>query len=268
MAKRSEGVLFRKSMRGFKKEDVQNYILELNRQFEEHEKELLEEKAQDIEAKERAIAALESEKASLSSELADLRDTLAHTEAALAAAQEKLTGAENMIALQNDRLATLSEEAETLRAENENAKLGEGEIVVMREEYESLTEKATVADQITHQLGDIMLGATLRAEEIVKKAEEDAREVSETAHAKADAILADARKTADSLLAEISGTTSSISERAIRDMRQNVTSMHSSVATVMQEMSASENKLKSNFETYIGDLLKSISDTFKKFSDK
>ena len=152
-------VFFRTALGGFNREDVNNYIEKLNSDFTERER-LAKRKLDVAEAK---YADFENVKEQLSNSLlriAELEDE--------AAKREKL------ITEYIGRIETQTAEIEALRASNTSA---ESEIDLLSAKLESFSEavqKSEKYDDISTQIGEIILSAKSTAEEIIVKAEKDA----------------------------------------------------------------------------------------------
>ena len=152
-------VLFRTAFGGFNREDVNNYIEKLNREFAERERT----------AKKKADAADEKCKA--------LEERIAELEAdnvRISELENEAQTREVLIAEYIEKVEHQASEIETLRASKNSA---EGEITKLTEEIASLSEaisKSEKYDDISNQIGEIILSARTTADGILAKAEEDA----------------------------------------------------------------------------------------------
>lgn len=152
-------VLFRTSLGGFNREDVNNYIEKLNNELAEREK-LAKKKLEAAEAKCRELA-----------------DRIAELEAATAKVAELESEAqarEKLIAEYIEKVEHQTAEIEALKASNNSA---ESEITMLTDEIASLSEaisKSEKYDDISSQIGEIILSARSTADGILAKAEEEA----------------------------------------------------------------------------------------------
>ncbi|MBQ7700085.1 MAG: hypothetical protein IJT49_07070 [Clostridia bacterium] len=156
-----KNVLFRTSMGGFNKADVMAYLDKQNADF----RELTNQKNE-------AVAAKEAEIASLRAQLDDLLNRVEQAEAAAASLKEKeeleakLKEAEDAIAEKDALIEKLQAEAKGASADNER--------------------KAGLYDEMSSQLGDILLTANKNADCIIAQAIEKAAEINEKAAAEAE----------------------------------------------------------------------------------
>lgn len=172
---------FRNSMSGFNKKDVNEYLVKINRDFEEK-----------TAADERRIASLTEELNAARAELEELKSQMesappAAETAAPPAAREysqitpevELARANAIIAAQTERMETMAKEKDVLEASLSEikAKLSEySENEAKLEEYKSMTNK----------MGEIYMGATADAERIRAEAEEKAQEMLRETEKKCD----------------------------------------------------------------------------------
>ena len=152
-------VFFRPSLGGFNKNDVNSYIEKLNAEFAERERVL-----------KRKIETLESKCA----ELDDANANLASANATISDLESKMDMQEKVITEYKDKNDLQAAEIESLTSE----KLAfENEINQLSERIASLSDaicKSEKYDDISAQIGEIILSARQTAEGIVAKAERDA----------------------------------------------------------------------------------------------
>lgn len=154
--------LFRSSMSGFKKKDVNDYIAKLCHDFEQREAEAKAE-----------IATLKEENSKL---IAAAEETSKLEEAVKASEELKksLEEAEALIAAQNEKLASYAEEVEALNCAVDGYKKQLEEMTVTAEkikEYESMTSR----------MGEIFMEATAEAERIRRDAKASSEEYARAA---------------------------------------------------------------------------------------
>lgn len=152
-------VFFRSALGGFNREDVNNYIEKLNADFAERER-MAKKKLEAAEAK--------------YAEFDDVRTQLHQSLLRVTELEESATQRENLIAEYISRIETQAAEIEALRASKSSA---ESEIDLLSAKLESLSEaiqKSEKYDDISTQVGEIILTAKSTAEEIIVKAEKEA----------------------------------------------------------------------------------------------
>ena len=152
-------VYFRTALGGFNRDDVNSYIEKLNADFAERER--LTKKR--IEASEAKITELETKKNEL--EAANAR---------IAEFEKEAEAREKLIAEYISKVEQQASEIEKLNASKNNA---ESEISLLTEKIASLSEaisKSEKYDDISTQIGEIILSAKSTAEDILSKAEEEA----------------------------------------------------------------------------------------------
>ncbi len=152
-------VYFRTSLGGFNKDDVNSYIEKLNAEFSEREKAARKK----LEAAEEKISGLEQ----LQDELKQALDKLSALENA-AESREKLIG---------EQLRRIDEQAAEIEVLTRSKSSAENEAARLAERIESLSEtiqKSEKYDDVSAQIGEIILSAKSTAEEIVKQAQNEA----------------------------------------------------------------------------------------------
>lgn len=180
----SGGQKFRSSVSGFNKKDVTAYIQKLNAEMALRDGAAKEQ----LSLKDGRIAQQESELERLKAELA-----------------EALSRAEELEKAQSEN-AALREENERLVSELEAApKLTEAELRV-------LEEKAAMYDNMSSQLGEIMINANKTADSIVKDANIKAEGIIKTASEAAGAIKETMMKRAEKITGELRGAVKTISQ--------------------------------------------------------
>lgn len=152
-------VLFRTSLGGFNRDDVNNYIEKQNNEFAERERiskkklDTLDARCKELEAKleelERAnlhIAELEKEAAAREKLIAEYIEKVEHQAAEIESLSTSKSYAENEITKLTDEIASLSE------------------VISKSEKY----------DDISNQIGEIILSARSTADDIIAKADKEA----------------------------------------------------------------------------------------------
>jgi len=187
--------LFRSSMSGFNKEDVNNYIIDVNREFSAKEDEykaeivLLKKKLEEADAKIAEADGMRNAFEELNSKLVTVEQDLETEKIARSEAEENLRVANCMI----DELKAALDE--TVAALEEAKNPSESVINELAPEttdgldtLETDTDKARLYDELRENIGDIMLNATKNADEIIKEAEKKASAIAGTSREKAEAV--------------------------------------------------------------------------------
>ncbi len=152
-------VFFRTALGGFNREDVNNYIEKLNGDFAEHER-MYKKKLDVAEAK---CTELDSVKAELNS-----------TQLRLAELEAEAQQREKLISEYITRIESQASEIEALQASKTSA---ESEVDLLSAQIDSLADaiqKSEKYDDISAQVGEIILSARSTAEEIIIKAKKEA----------------------------------------------------------------------------------------------
>ena len=158
--------LFRTSLNGYKKEDVNDYIIAINNELT-------------------AVSTLQNK---LSDELCSVQrktaDEIAHLNTLLKSAEQKLS---ELSSVQEENLQ-LKEQISLLRAEKEDAekKLADGCESIYSSTYDNLCAKA----------GEVLVIASTTADSILKKANDEANRIISDASDKKDSMFKDISETA------------------------------------------------------------------------
>ena len=163
-------VFFRTALGGFNRDDVNAYIEKLNAEFSERER-IARKKLENADAK---CADLE---ATVSAKIAENNEINAKLQEALdrvAAMEEEAAQREALIGEYREVIDSQKEEIAALEA---SRIASESEISELSARIESLSEaicKSEKYDDISGQIGEIILSAKSTAEDIIAKAEKDA----------------------------------------------------------------------------------------------
>ncbi len=238
-------VFFRSALGGFNREDVNSYIEKLNAEFAERERTAKKK----LDAAEEKCAELDNLKAHLDSTLLHLAE--------LEAAAEKR---EKVIAEYMDQLEMKNTEIEKLQASKCNA---ESEIDLLSAKLDSLSDairKSEKYDDISSQIGEIILSAKSTAEEIISEAEKDANAIRAAADAQMENAAAGFNARAATAAYAIKGqmkklardSYAAIAEKAAEtsDMLRNLAAHISSTSDELSDtLSAGKNDTETVIET-------------------
>ena len=159
-------VYFRTSLGGFNREDVNSYIEKLNGEFAERER-----------AAKRKTDALESKLAELENAKSELERALARASALETAAAER----EKLIA---EQLARIEEQNRTIDALRRERGEAQSRAESLDERLASLSDaiaKSEKYDDVSAQIGEIILSAKSTADEIIEAAKREADDMRRTA---------------------------------------------------------------------------------------
>ena len=165
---------FRDSLGGYRKEDVNQYIEQMNLRFSENEKQYKEEIAA---WKEKAESASSSDAASL--------------HAALDLAQKDAEEARRLLSEKEEQIALLTKELEEARAE------------AVKESGSAASAEMPSYEQMSSRLGNVLLIADKQAETIVSDAKKEAASLIEAAKKEADDMRKETRVRVDDLYSAI-----------------------------------------------------------------
>ena len=185
---------FRKSMSGYKKDDVNNYILTLNRKYSEAEKDYKHSLS-------KANAEIDSLKVQLDDERKAFETTMSEKDMEIENANSRSEAFEEEIKLKNAEIDGLKAEIEILRTAAENKKS------TIADSFGGITdesEKAVLFDCISAKTGEIMLIACKTADDIIAKAKSEAASIINEANMKKDALLKNISGSADVVASDIS----------------------------------------------------------------
>ena len=185
---------FRKSMSGYKKDDVNNYILTLNRKYSEAEKDYKHSLS-------KANAEIDSLKVQLDDERKAFETTMSEKDMEIENANSRSEAFEEEIKLKNAEIDGLKAEIEILRTAAENKKS------TIADSFGGITaesEKAVLFDCLSAKTGEIMLIACKTADDIIAKAKSEAASIINEANMKKDAMLKNISGSADVVASDIS----------------------------------------------------------------
>jgi hypothetical protein len=234
---------FRNSIGGFNKDDVNNYILRMNRDFKEKELDYKDEldnlreqlnindkdTKKQLDEKNEQIAVLESHNTYLESAniaLGDAKKENADLSDALSALEEKLAAADKIIVEQRGLIEKQALDLDTLTAAKTSA---EKTAEALSEELGQLTdsnesasdeviEKAHRYDQISRQIGDIVINANKTADEIIERANDRADRVVKSAEDEADSRRKYIADMSEQILAKFSADLRTVSDQCVSEL--------------------------------------------------
>ena len=212
-------VFFRSALGGFNREDVNNYIEKLNADFAERERAAKKK----LDAAEEKCAELDSIKAQLDSKLLRLSELEAEAEQREKLIAEYIRQIEMQVA-----------EIERLQTSKSNA---ESEIGLLSAKLESLSDaiqKSEKYDDISAQIGEIILSAKSTAEEIISQAEAEAA----TMRASADAQMENAAASFNARAATAAYAIKGQMKKLARDSYANIAEKAAETSDMLRNLAA------------------------------
>lgn len=264
---KTNSTAFRSAISGYNREDVNRYILELNRRLEEQQALLL----QAGEETEALRIALQAEKE--------------------AAAQQKKT-AETAITEAENVIASMREEAERLRAEKERlqaealagtaradraqASLEKAqqdlrkleEELSLRPQADPCSEKSMKYDQISAQIGDILINANQSAENILQSAHAQASRIVTETEEEANYIRTRLSDTADEMLSHISTQLHLSTESCVTELMTAVREMRDSADSLVRDLEVRSRELNARIEYYQTNVSENIEQSLSEMDQK
>ena len=218
MAKKS-APLFRKSMSGYNKEDVNSYILSLNRTLEENKRQnekTLSEYNVKAEEADRLICDLRNEISDKDAKILSLEEKTAE----LDSLKEESKAKDDEIARLNELVASLQEKVAAYEAECDGEK-----------------EKADNYDSLCSKAGEILVIASSTAEDILNRANSEALKIVGEANTKKDLMLKTFSESVDAAVDDINTYIKTAVNRCVIKINDSVKEV-SKMAKVQNEQPA------------------------------
>lgn len=173
----NKNVIFRNSLKGYNKSDVNSYLLKMTEDFEKKEKELRDR----LSACEKELGAA-SEKLSAFGEANDETETLRQRIKELEEAEKNSVTDDKYNAVIAEKQRTIGEQnlkIESLTLELEELKKRAAADKETVQSYEETVKKAKMYEKTSANIGDVIISANRTADEIVFAAKEKARIIYE-----------------------------------------------------------------------------------------
>lgn len=258
---------FRSALSGYNREDVNRYILELDRRLEEQQDSLRK-------TSEEAAA-----------QISDYRQKHDDALRQAAEAQKALTEAENVISALREELERLRCENEQMRisvcAETERASAAESALseaqksihalqneLASRPSEEKSSEKSQKYDQISAQIGDILINANQSADTILSSAHAEAARIVTETEEEANYIRTRLSDTADEMLTSISAQLHLSTENCVTELMTAVREMRDSADSMVRDLDARSRELNDRIEYYQSNVSESIEKSLSKMDQK
>ena len=192
---RQSAPAFRTSMRGYKKEDVNAYIINMSKRYNEAETEY---KSQISELNSR----VETAKTDISKIKADADEAISAKDAEIIELKAKLAEVKEELESANTELVAKDAVIDTLTKKIDDTPKGSPS-----DSFGGVTdpaEKALLFDCISAKTGEIMLIACKTADDIISQAKREADQIINEANAKKDNMLRSISGSAESVTSDIS----------------------------------------------------------------
>lgn len=183
--------VFRKSMHGYNKEDVNAYITNMSRMFFEKEREC-----------QATIASCKAKAQEQEKMIRELEAKLADADSAAAAVealQETLQDTESQLQKTKDELNTLKESVQ----QNPAAQMYDDPVSMIRSLAACDIPGAAQNDELSIRAGKIMVAAQSAAEAIIQKAQTEADAIIRGANDRKERIFSNITATADTVMTDI-----------------------------------------------------------------
>lgn len=241
----TKNVAFRSAIGGYNREDVNKYIIEINRELEAKDTALKESEKNASDALSR-VSALESE-----------ADTLKADKIALEGVQASLREALDQLKEENaalkESLAAVQREAARLAA---------------LEAASSEDDKSQKYDRISAQIGDIMISANTSADAIVAAANDHAAKIISDTESEALRTRARLSEAADEMLAKISSELHSSAESCAFEVTNALCDMRDSTAAMVADFEKRSRDLSMKVEYYQTTLTDAVNAALHELDEK
>ncbi|MBQ8746351.1 MAG: hypothetical protein IJZ08_00600 [Clostridia bacterium] len=228
----TKNVAFRSAIGGYNREDVNQYILTINRELEEKAL-AAEESEKKIEAITEELDAAKADKDALEGIQASLRESVDQLKEENESLREKLAAAEAEKAQLAERLAEMEKSAEE-------------------------EEKSQKYDRISAQIGDIMISANTSADAIVAAANTHAAKILSDTESEANTIRTRLNEQATEMLAHISGELHTSAESCMCELITALSEMRDNTAVLIQDFEKRSRDLSLKVEYYQTTLTETI----------
>ena len=263
----SKNTVFRSALSGYNREDVNRYILDLNRRMEEQQ-DSIRRTSEETEAR-----------------IADLRKKHDEAVSQTAEAQKAVSEAENVIAALREELDHLRHEAENLRnavsTETSRAAAAEDSLAQAQKTISALeqelssrpagedsTEKSQKYDQISSQIGDILINANQSADKILTSAHIQASRIVTETEEEANYIRTRLSDTADEMLTAISAQLHLSTENCVTELMTAVREMRDSADSLVRDLEARSRELNARIEYYQSNVSENIETSLSEMDKK
>lgn len=253
-------VAFRSALSGYNREDVHAYILELNRDFEEREKST-KESADSLasQLKEISVRAdiLQREKEEAETIIASLRESADQLKEENARLSEKLKEAESREEILHGQVDAAERESASLRGELMN-----------RQQDTEISAKSLKYDQISSQIGDIMINANSSAEQIIATANSEAGRIMAETEEEAICIRTRLSDAADEMLSSISDRLHLSAENCLSELLASLREMRESADALLRDFEKRSLDLNEKIDYHHAGVTDAVSRSLREMDEK
>lgn len=271
-------IVFRKSMNGYNKTDVNNYLISVNNKFSEIEEALKDkilraeksereaiEKFESLElTSQKEISEKNSEIQKLLSEMEELikeQDSKVHKQI-LVECEEKVREQEIIISKQFEEIEFLKNEIEKMKET-----LAQG-TCDSDGEYDELIKKAQLFDRTSANIGEAIISANKTAEEIIAEAKEEARIITERTQRELDEKRQNFEKSSRLALESIFEKLVSAASEGRRDVANASSFAFQTIERALAEIQNRNENVNTKIKNYENSLWKSIKGDLESISTK
>jgi len=260
-------VAFRSAISGYNRDDVNRYILEMNREFEGKEegyrkqtdelRSLAEEKEQQILQASEQITELQRTREEAEHIIAALREQNDQLKAQKEMLNEKVLKAELRADTAEEKLCNTKEQL--LQLKND---------ITQSPVNSDADEKSKKYDQISAQIGDIMIGASSSAEKIIAAANTEAGRIVAETEAEAVYIRTRLSDTADEMLNNISECLHNSTELCIAELLTSLREMKESTSALIRDFERRNRELEEKIEYYKANVTDTVENSLSEMDEK
>ncbi len=255
-----KNVAFRSALSGYNREDVNRYILEMNRDFEEREnsiKEASESQSAQLEEMHALIDSLRKEKEEAEAVIAVLRENTDQLKEENTALKERLQNAESRVDILSGQVDAAEKESASLRSE-----------LVKRTQDTEASAKSLKYDQISSQIGDIMINANSSAEQIIAAANTEAGRIVAETEEEAIYIRTRLSDTADEMLSGISERLHLSTENCLSELMSALREMRDSTDALLHDFEKRNLEMSEKINCYHAGVSDTVTKALKEMDEK
>lgn len=279
-------IVFRSAIGGYHREDVNQYILRLNQELEELDKQRQSEldtqktAMQTLEEKqvesEKIIAGLHESIDQINEEKEQLSLRAVQAESRLAEAEKNIYGLNQAMAKDCETIRCLREE---LTASKEALEKAENTLVQMKQEASVAenaiadapspdSEKSKKYDEISAQIGDILINANTSAEQILSAAAAKASQIVADTEQEETYIRTRLSDAADEMLSHISESLHTSTENCLSELLTALCEMRDRTDSLIRDFEARNAELSERVTYYQTNVTESIQKSIQDMDQK
>lgn len=237
MAKK-DMVAFRNAINGYNKNDVNKYIQKLNNEFTDYEK--------------KSVATLDDIKLELENEkkkdeqLDELRIACDEMLQVCAQKEQRIKEQEQTILSLNEKLDRQKEQLDALTAERDNLLARLDEMGERLRNLDGANSKSERYDEISSQIGDLIISAKKTANEIIDNAKNDAGKIKEEINTQLTTAKEEATGMATSALNAINAILRATAEEALSEILSYVKDAQEEMSRLLVNLEGKNRQISDN----------------------